>query len=625
MWSLLNISAQNFMSFKEINFSFENKCYIVRATNHDNDGQQSNGGGKTSFIDIIGVLLLGYSLTGRNVKDCVNWGSDDSKFTVSGLLSNPVHNLECYIERTIYTGSKSQELVLLVNGQTPKTLPTKKGVQGGVDVRLGNAYILSDILNIDQDDLLNYYLISRSHYTPFLSANTDRKLEVIARFSKADVVDRAISTLKTDLEVSNDSIQEYQLQIAKIDGSIEGLKSSSSQDREKEFESNKQQRIKLIQDSINQLNERLLLLDDHALDLARQIENIHIVPYDTNQDNELKQALSESKNELSDVLKVKRETAELITLIQNHLAGLITCPKCEHQFSLDGQQYTQTDLASTQAALTELTQLENHWRTTIDQVEASQRELLRIKQDNQNKQRQISSLEQSLSSNQSDQENILKRIVQEEQSLEKVIQSQFEDDREHVLSLIKEKEGEKQAQVDQLNQEKINFATLEQWIDNFNDFKFFLGNKPIETICALVNEYLKLNGSDLNLYIEGVKKLRSGELRQALTPVIYRNWANPQQFVQFSEGERVRLNLSVDLAFQHLINSSSKYGGLNLYVNDELASGLDSLGVKNAANAFNQLNKTILLVTHSGADMVYENTIEIEKKDGVSTIKQTRD
>lgn len=609
------------MSFKEINFSFENKCYIVRATNHDNDGQQSNGGGKTSFIDIIGVLLLGYSLTGRNVKDCVNWSSDDSKFTVSGLLSNPVHNLECYIERTIYTGSKSQELVLLVNGQTPITLPTKKGVQGGVDVRLGNAYILSDILNIDESDLLNYYLISRSHYTPFLSANTDRKLEVIARFSKADVVDRAIKTLEIQKETIVDGIDEYNLEISNINGYIQALNDQLKQDLEEQFNQQKHQRLDKYYREQQQLQTRLLSIDDEINALNDKKKQFDIPRIDESYLEMLREELDRDEDKLIQTENDLNKHLHVQTHIKNYLAGLISCPQCDHKFSLSGEKFTQNDLSIVDKHIDDLTVVKVAIKESIDNFEQEiKKEESKLNEINRIT-RELTHIDREIELQQKSQVRILGDLEHLEAQIKSTEQSSYQDEKKHIQDQIDEKKGELSAQEDQLTQVKNDLAKTDEWINHFNDFKFFLGNKPIETICVLVNEYLKLNGSDLNLYIEGVKKLRSGELRQALTPVIYRNWTNPQQFAQFSEGERVRLNLSVDLAFQHLINASSKYGGLNLYLNDELASGLDSLGVKNAATAFNQLNKTILLVTHSGADMVYDNTIEIEKKDGVSVIK----
>lgn len=608
------------MSFEEVGVTFDKRCYVVKATNHDNDGQLSNGGGKTSFIDLIAVLLLGYSLTGRNVKDCVNWNSKESCFTVSGLLSNPQHQLECYIERKVYSNTKSQELIILVNGEVPGSIPTKKGVQGGVDIKLGNAYILTDILDIKENDLLNYFLISKQHYTPFLLANTDKKLEVIARFSRADVVDKAISRLKIDQEVLSDSVDEYGLQISKAAGYIEALEQSKSQDLEQAFKNNKKRQLGLLQQELDHLNLKLISLDKEREKIESQVNDIKFELYDEQAVKELQETKALIVAATREVSDKKKRIDQFIIKIENYLAGLITCPKCEHKFSLSKESYSAKDVAKLRKDLEELKQEELKAAQHLGEVEGELVWWDDIKTDNTKRERQKQSLQYSLEVNQRDMISVLKKIEDKEIEIAMTSKITFEDERSHIDVQIKEKQEIKQALQDQLNQVKTELFNNEQWIDNFNDFKFYLGNKPIETICVLVNEYLKLNGSDLNLYIEGVKKLRSGELRQALTPVIYRNWSNPQLIAQFSEGERVRLNLATDLAFQQLINQSSKYGGLNLYLNDELISGLDSLGVKNAASAFNQLNKTMLLVTHSGADLVYDNSIEIEKKDGVSRI-----
>lgn len=624
MWSLLNISAENFMSFEKVEFTFEKKCYVVKATNLDNDGQLSNGGGKTSFIDLIAVLLLGYSLTGRNVKDCVNWSSEESCFTISGLLSNPQHQLECYIERKVYGNTKSQELIILVNGDTPKSIPTKKGVQGGVDIRGGNAYILSDILDIKENDLLNYFLISKHHYTPFLLANTDKKLEVIARFSRADVVDKVISHLKVDQEVLNDSVDEHNLQISKTDGYIEALEQSKSQDLEQAFEENKKRQLERLRLELEHYNQDLIKLDEEREKIESNIKTIKLEPYDESVVKELQRNQGTVKDSLKELLNKKRELDQLATRIENYLAGLITCPKCTHKFSLSKEKYTAEYAAEIKKELESLKDEEFKTRELLGEIENSLSGWDEIRLNNTKLEREIKSLQSSLDINHREMLSMLKKIEDKGIESAMIAKSTFADEQAHIDEQIKEKQEIRQSIEDQLAQAKTELAQNEQWVDNFNDFKFYLGNKPIETICVLVNEYLKLSGSDLNLYIEGVKKLRSGELRQALMPVIYRNWSNPQSIAQFSEGERVRLNLATDLAFQQLINQSSKYGGLNLYVNDELISGLDSVGVKNAANAFNQLNKTILLVTHSGADMIYDNTIEIEKINGVSTIKQSK-
>lgn len=619
MWQLQYISAENFMSFEKVEYQFENKCYVVRAENKDNDGQQSNGGGKTSFVDIIAIALLGYSLTGRNVKDCVNWNSDQNYFIVKLYLENPQHKINCFIERKVYSNTKGQELVLLVNEKLPSTLPTKKGAEGAVDVKAGNTYILKEILDITEQDLLSYHLISKTYYQPFLNVNTDRKLEVISRFSRADVIDKVIKNLELDLEVGNDSVEEYKLQIAKIQGHIEALSQSLEGNAKVEFEQQKQKQIEQKEIRMKYLSDRAHLLAQQGEEIKTKIQSL--VPEEL--DPQIKIDLNTRLKSLNtkEFIELEREINKEISEIKNYLAGLITCPECFHKFHLTSKKrYDTKILTQREAALADVQSERVSAEKAIEEIKEDIAIVEEIERSNFLINNQRIDLEQRFQSLERESADLLNDMEAVAQQIDAIAAHTFADEKVNIHSNIKEKEGELITQQQQLEQQQKQLTDIIKWIDYFSDFKFYLGNKPIEAICSLVNQYLRLNGSDLNLHIEGFKKLRSGEMRQALTPVIYRNWMNPQSVNQFSEGERVRLNLAVDLAFQQLINQSSKTGGLNFYVNDELLNPLDSLGVANAARAFNQLDKTILLVSHSGADLVYNNTILIEKKNQISTV-----
>lgn len=619
MWQLQYISAENFMSFEKVEYQFENKCYVVRAENKDNDGQQSNGGGKTSFVDIIAIALLGYSLTGRNVKDCVNWNSDQNYFIVKLYLENPQHKINCFIERKVYSNTKGQELVLLVNEKLPNTLPTKKGAEGAVDVKAGNTYILKEILDITEQDLLSYHLISKTYYQPFLNVNTDRKLEVISRFSRANVIDKVIKNLELDLEVGNDSVEEYKLQIAKIQGHIEALSQSLEGNAKVEFEQQKQKQIEQKEIRMKYLADRAHLLAQQGEEIKTKIQSLVLEELDPQIKIDLNTRLK-SLN-IKEFIELEREINKEISEIKNYLAGLITCPECFHKFHLTSKKkYDTKILTQREVALADVQSERASAEKAIKEIREDIAIVEEIERSNFLISNQRIDLEQRFQSLERESVDLLCDMEAVAHQIDVIAARTFADEKVNIHSNIKEKEGELITQQQQLEQQQKQLTDTIKWIDYFGDFKFYLGNKPIEAICSLVNQYLRLNGSDLNLHIEGFKKLRSGEMRQALTPIIYRNWMNPQSVNQFSEGERVRLNLAVDLAFQQLINQSSKTGGLNFYVNDELLNPLDSLGVANAAKAFNQLNKTILLVSHSGADLVYDNTILIQKSNQVSTV-----
>lgn len=608
------------MSFEKVDYNFQQKCYVLKAENKDNEGQASNGGGKTSFTDIIAVSLLGYSLTGRNVKDCVNWNSEGNNFTVGCQLHNAKHNLTVDIQRTVYSNTKGQELILTVNGQVPSTLPTKRGVENGVDVKSGNKYILESILDISESDLLSYFLISKNHYQPFLSINTDRKLEVISRFSKANVVDKVISKLETELEVEKDSVEGYKQQISNTQGYIQALNDSINDQHRLDWQHNKSKEISAIEREILQIEESIIDKEKAIANHNDKLAEFNSVDIDIDLKNQLQKQLSELDFETPKSLK--KEIEKEVSEIENFLAGLITCPNCSHKFNLKSDKaITEEDLVPLLEGIdlveNEIALLEQQKQSIESQLE----EIREMESSNRNKQREKDSITRIVKSIQGEIDRLTADIDKKIEKLDVVRVKTYEDQLVSVQNSIVEK-GQLLLTLDnQLNSCLIEIDKINKWITNFEDFKFYLGNKPIETICTLVNHYLLSSNSDLNLYIEGFKKLRSGELRQALTPVIYRNWNNPQSFVQFSEGEKVRLNLAVDLAFQKLINESSKFGGLDLLLNDEMINSLDSSGVLNAANAFNQLGKTILLVTHAGADLVYSNTITVEKQNGKSVVR----
>lgn len=620
MWQIQSISARNFVSFKEIDYTFESKCYIINAINNDNSSQKSNGGGKTSFIDIIPIALLGYSLTGSNSKDLVTWGCEEGYLTTSIKLLNKEHNLTCEINRKIYSDKTSSELVILVNGIVPKTIPSKRGVENGVDVKSGDAYILKEILDIKADDLLNYYLISRKYYQPFLKVNTDRKLEVIGRFTNTTIVDKIISNLESEVKQLGNDIKECENNAIETQGFIKALESSLNEDTKDQFEKDKVVRIDKVNLEIKDYEAKILQCEEqiNTNDIKQYDLVLHEI--DLNAKKEL-----EELGEQFDTTAEQDEETELgksIAHIKNHLAGLIICPECKHEFHLRSKEkYTKQDLAKREKQLAELKKSISEKKEQckeidilIDEIDEKERANKRIKSEIDAIERESKSLEQQ-------QERYVKQIEELELRRGSINQSVFSDQTKDVNRRISIKRNE--LETFQLQRQELDkqLELKSRWVNNFADFKFYLGNKPLEIITGLINQYLEFNGSDLNLQIEGFKKLKSGEIKQALEPIVYRNWTNPQSIYRFSGGENVRLNIACDLAFQQLINNSSKYGGLNLYCSDELMNELDSLGVYNAAIAFNELNKTILLVTHSGSDNNYENLITIEKTNGVSKLK----
>jgi len=72
MWIPKKLSLYNFLSYREQEFEFVNgQATLIRGINKDDDGQESNGSGKSSLIEAISYSLLGSSLKKTNDVDLI--------------------------------------------------------------------------------------------------------------------------------------------------------------------------------------------------------------------------------------------------------------------------------------------------------------------------------------------------------------------------------------------------------------------------------------------------------------------------------------------------------------------------------------------------------------------------
>jgi len=222
-----------------------------------------------------------------------------------------------------------------------------------VDVKAGNAYILNELLDITEQDLLSYYLISKEHYQPFLYINTDRKLEVISRFSNTQAVDKAINHLFEKGQSLLLECGDCKNEIAKIQGAIEALEHTLDGSARQEFELNKQKKIEQREARIELL---LAQSKDYALKAGEVSVKITSI-IDEELDSELKTLIQQELSNLS-TASIDKEIVEVkgaIGHIQNYLAGLIECPHCNKTFSVQSdEQFDVADLQNAQELLVEL-------------------------------------------------------------------------------------------------------------------------------------------------------------------------------------------------------------------------------------------------------------------------------
>ena len=193
---------------------------------------------------------------------------------------------------------------------------------------------------------------------------------------------------------------------------------------------------------------------------------------------------------------------------------------------------------------------------------------------------------------------------------------------QRLLSLQEKLEGLKG--VAQVSERKVldlreALDNITGWIFKMKEFKMYLSNIGIKKIQQYCNGVLEDMESDLKVKIDGFKMKADGTIKEEITPSIIRN--DMIDFGSFSGGERGRLEYSMILAQQRIINETNPYGGLGFLFADEIAEGIDSLGLKLIAKSLSKFNFPILITTHVMNQSVGLKILKVIKENNISRIE----
>ena len=87
MYRLKTLEATNFQSFESLSYNFPSgRAVLIEGENRTDDGQATNGSGKSSFGEMIYYSLLGSSSTGKRDMKLVRKG--EKQATLKLVLTN---------------------------------------------------------------------------------------------------------------------------------------------------------------------------------------------------------------------------------------------------------------------------------------------------------------------------------------------------------------------------------------------------------------------------------------------------------------------------------------------------------------------------------------------------------
>ena len=442
-----------------------------------------------------------------------------------------------------------------------------------------------------------------------------------------------------------------------------------------------------VQKQLTQHDKKIVIAKDSYGKLLKQYEKFQ-------EDFDKKSTKAEEKINmlLSSVNKLETDNSRLRTQrvqleadiadLQKQLAGVIVCPKCQHEFTLANDidindvklklqdrkgesQDILNSIETNERSIAEITaegrkarqeqdRLNNckiEWSTKITETCTALDELSRGASSLANKmqalQNQMNILQKSIEGVRvnlfDDAYAILDEVIQRQESEIKraelninnangAIQSYEESihDIENAseMDMIETLKANKKKYEKELTLAISQKENVEQKLNSYKEqeatfieFKTHLANTKIDALSHITNEFLEAIGSDIRIAFSGFTVLKSGKIRDKISISIIRDGVDCGSFDKFSEGEKARVNLANILAMHKLTNiNCDDNKGLDLLILDEILEATDEQGLSNIFDALNQLQITSLVVSHGNIAENYPYKTVVNKLNGISFI-----
>ena len=376
---LEKIIAKNFLTYEELEYDFENRPLQVQGRNLTDEGQASNGSGKSGLQTAIEFCITASNSRGCRDNELVTFGQSESN--VQLIASCDIRKERIHINWTIKVKS-SNKLSL-----------SKQSYNGDWEeisfsnLNDGKKSIMT-WFDISKEDLFNYFLINKARFKSFFESSNREKVDLINRFSDASIIE-GIENVDTDelqKEFNQKQTEIIQTQ-TRIDVITEEVEEEKIRDFDEEYDEviediGEDLRIannkiiaseKSIKDLLNSNGDLVLKTEDIKLDIRDGFEELEMTLREAETHKEKSEEVEDKLAEVQEVLssfkgldnskereglkgeirdsedqvevfdnsldQLENKKELLLSLIQKtnvKLSGTITCPSCAHDFVLDG-------------------------------------------------------------------------------------------------------------------------------------------------------------------------------------------------------------------------------------------------------------------------------------------------
>lgn len=376
---LEKLIAKDFLTYQNLEYDFVNKPLLVQGRNLTDDGQASNGSGKSGLQTMIEFCITASNSRGVRDNELISYGEKESE--VQLIASCDVRKERIHISWTIK-----------LKGSNKLTIVKQKYNGDWEEVSFSNLNDgkkwITNWFDISKEDLFNYFLINKARFKSFFESSNKEKVDLINRFSDASIIEgledldieelqgkfnhleREEIRVQTRIEVkmdqlfeekSRDLVEEFAEQVEDLNEDVQALegniKSMAEGIKEKEgsigdLNLHNQDLLLDIKDDLVGLSLMTKDIEEHQKEtesIEKDLKAIQTLVDEfkgldkAEEKEELRDEVDDSEDQvrgyddsIDEYENKKEQVLSLIQQINVKLSGTITCPSCEHDFILEG-------------------------------------------------------------------------------------------------------------------------------------------------------------------------------------------------------------------------------------------------------------------------------------------------
>ena len=534
-----------------------------------------NGAGKSTMLDALCFALFGKPFRKINKPQ----------------LMNSVNQKDMLVE-TEFTVGKSRYRVL--RGMKPNVFEIYKDnvlINQTASVRDYQNYLEQNILKLNFNSFTQIVILGSSSFVPFMQLPTGARREIIEDLLDIKIFTAMNILLKEKLQQNKNNLKDIKY---KID--LEQEKLEVHQKYIDEMQSKNKERIDSLKAEIEKSESAISRLE---VDITNNNSSVKELQESVNDEESVQKKLNE-------ILKIESKFEEKLKKLKKEIKFYQDndhCPTCDQDIDdeIKSKKVNQNE--------SKILEVDEAFEKLQIELDRENQRLLDIMEIN----KQIQEFLEKVSDSNNQISSLNKYIKQLRTNIDTEVDdvSDLKDENKKVNDIKKQIKGYEKKRENEIHEKELLDVAAE-----------LLKDKGIKT--QIVRQYVPVMNKLVNKYLAAMEFFVSFELNENFEETIKSRHRDSFSYASFSEGEKMRIDLSLLLTWRAIAKMKNS-SNTNLLILDEVFdASLDSNGCDEFLKLLNELGKetNVFVISHKGDILQdkFRSVIKFEKHKNFSRI-----